>query len=228
MDLPPPVQFLLYGFPGFDNPFSAMWYLISHGGWFPLLLTILYGLWLIWIEEIHDQYEHEKFKFMLLAINVPKRSEQSAKAMENFFSSLMGLHVSINRFEEYWEGRKQEWFACEIASHGGFVQFYLYVPVRQRDIFEAAVFAQYPDAEIHEAEDYTKKYPNLFPSDEYDAWGTELVLKKSDCWPIKTYVEFEDKSAEQTFKDPLAQMFEFMGTMQPGEELWVQYPILPI
>lgn len=210
-----------------DNPFVAMWYVIVHGGWFLILLTLLLGLWELWVYEIHEQYEHDKFKFMLLAVNVPKRSEQTAKATENFFSSLMGLHVSINMWENYVEGRKQEWFACEIASHGGFVQFYIYVPVRQRDVFEAAIFAQYPDAEVHEAEDYTLKYPSKYPSDEWDAWGTELVLKKSHCWPIKTYPLFEDKLSG-TFKDPLSQLFEFMGTMQPGEELWVQYPILPI
>lgn len=227
MDLPPPIAFFL-GLPSFDNPFVAMGYFIAHGGWFVLLLVILYGLWLVWVEEIGDQYEHDKFTFVLLAINVPKRSEQTPKAVENLFAALMGVHVSINRFEKYWEGRKQEWFACEIASHGGFVQFYMYVPVRQRDVFESAIFAQYPDAEVKEVEDYTRKYPNRFPSDEWDAWGTELVLKKSDCWPIKTYMDFEDKTAEQQFKDPLSQLFEFMGTMQPGEEMWVQYPILPI
>ena len=155
-DLPPPIAFLL-SLPAMDNPFAAMWYLIVHGGWLPILLVILLGLWMVWVHEIHEQYEHDKFKYMLLAINVPKRSEQSAKAMENFFSSLMGLHVSINAWESYVEGRKQEWFACEIASHGGFVQFYVYVPERQRDIFEAAIFAQYPDAEVREAEDYTQK-----------------------------------------------------------------------
>ncbi|MBI4253305.1 hypothetical protein HY623_03985 [Candidatus Uhrbacteria bacterium] len=226
MDLPPPLAFFL-SLPTFDNPFAAMGYLIVHGGWFLILLTLLLGLWELWIFEIHEQYEHDKFKFMLLAVNVPKRSEQTAKATENFFSSLMGLHVSINMWENYVEGRKQEWFACEIASHGGFIQFYIYIPVRQRDIFEAAIFAQYPDAEVHEAQDYTLKYPNKYPSDEWDAWGTELVLKKSQCWPIKTYPLFEDKLSG-TFKDPLSQLFEFMGTIQPGEELWVQYPILPI
>lgn len=226
MDLPPPLAFFL-SLPTLDNPFVAMWYVIVHGGWFLILLTMLLGLWQLWVYEIHEQYEHDKFKFMLLAVNVPKRSEQTAKATENFFSSLMGLHVSINMWENYVEGRKQEWFACEIASHGGFVQFYIYIPVRQRDIFEAAIFAQYPDAEVHEAQDYTLTYPSKFPSDEWDAWGTELVLKKSQCWPIKTYPLFEDKLSG-TFKDPLSQLFEFMGTMQPGEELWVQYPILPI
>lgn len=226
MELPPPLQFFL-NLPTLDNPFLAMWYLFIHGGWFFILLTLLFGLWQIWVYEIHEQYEHDKFRFILLAVNVPKRTEQSAKAMENFFSALMGLHVSINRWESYVQGRKQEWFACEIASHGGLIQFYIYVPERQRDVFESAIFAQYPDAEVHEVDDYTRKYPNKFPSDEWDAWGTELVTKKSDCWPIKTYPLFEDKLTG-TFKDPLSQLFEFMGTMQPGEELWVQYPILPI
>lgn len=226
MDLPPPLALLL-SLPALDNPFFAMWFLIVHGGWFFILLIVLYGLWNVWVFEIHEQYEHDKFRYILLAINVPKQTEQSVRAVENLFSSLMGVHVSISRWENYVEGRKQEWFACEIASHGGFIQFYMYVPLRQRDVFESAIFAQYPDAEVREAEDYTLKYPNRYPSDEWDAWGTELVLKKSNCWPIKTYPLFEDKMT-QTFKDPLSQLFEFMGTMQPGEELWVQYPILPI
>lgn len=226
MDLPPPLAFLTT-LPEFSNPFIAMWYLVAHGGWFFILLTLLIGLWELWVHEIGEHYETKNFKFILLAINVPKRTEQTVKSVENIFSSLMGLHVSINEWEKYVEGRQQENFSCEIASHGGLIQFYMRVPVKTRDVFEAAIFAQYPDAEIHEAEDYTKKYPLYFPNDEWDCWGTELVMKQNQCWPIKTYPMFEDKLSG-TFKDPLAQLYEIMAMLQPGEELWVQYPIKPV
>ncbi len=224
--LPPPIAFFAQ-LPAFDNPFIAAWYIFVHGGWFFVGLTLLAGLWELWCYEIEQHYHHTKLRWLLLAINVPKRSEQTPKSVENIFASLMGLHVSINAWEKYVEGRSQENFACEIASHGGFIQFYMWVPVKTRDVFEAAVFAQYPDAEIHEAEDYTKKYPMRFPNDEWDCWGTELVNKKSECWPIKTYPYFEDKMSG-TFKDPLSQLFEVMAFLGPGEELWVQYPIKPI
>jgi len=226
MDLPPPIAFLMT-LPQFSNPFGAMWYIIAHGGWFIILLTLLIGLWELWVHEVGEHFEHKNFKYILLAINVPKSTEQTVKSVENLFSSLMGLHVSINSYEKYVEGRQQENFSCEIASHAGLIQFYMRVPIRTRDVFEAAIFAQYPDAEIKEAEDYTQKYPLYFPNDEWDCWGTELVTKKSQCWPIKTYVQFEDKLSG-TFKDPLAQLYEVMATLGPGEELWVQYPIKPI
>ncbi len=226
MDLPPPIAFFLT-LPGFSNPFEAMVYIVVHGGWFFILLALLACLWNLWVFEIGEHYEHTHFNYILLAINVPKRTEQTVKSVENVFSSLMGLHVSINWYEEHIDGRQQENFSCEIASHGGFIQFYMRVPVKTRDVFEAAVFAQYPDAEIHEAEDYTKKYPLYFPNDEWDCWGTELVMKQDQCWPIKTYPYFEDKLSG-TFKDPLAQLYEIMAMLQPGEELWVQYPIKPI
>jgi hypothetical protein len=226
MDLPPPIAFFA-SLPEFSNPLIAMWYIIASGGWFFLLLALLACLWNLWVFEIGEHYEHTKWAFVLLAINVPKRSEQTVKSVENVFSSLMGLHVSINWYEKHIQGRQQEGFACEIASHGGFIQFYMRVPARTRDVFEAAVFAQYPDAEIHEVEDYAKKYPLYFPNDEWDCWGTELVMKQDECWPIKTYPYFEDKLSG-TFKDPLAQLYEIMAILGPGEELWVQYPIKPI
>lgn len=225
-DVPPPLAFL-QSIPIFDNPFVAMWYILVHGGWFVVGVVMLLGLWELWLYEIGLHYEHTKFKYLLLAINVPKQTEQTVKAVENIFSSLMGLHISVNAWEKYAQGRQQENFTCEIASHGGLIQFYMWVPVKTRDVFEAAVFAQYPDAEIHVADDYAVRYPKTFPDEIYDAWGTELVVKKNECIPIKTYPEFEDKLSG-TFKDPLSQLFEIMGSLQPGEELWVQFPIKPI
>ncbi len=225
-NVPPPIAFFQH-IPIFDNPFAAMGYMLVHGGWFIVGVAFLLGLWKLWCFEIEEHYWHTKMKWMLLAINVPKQTEQTVKAVENIFASLMGLHITVNAWEKYVEGRHQENFACEIASHGGLIQFYMWVPVKTRDVFEAAIFAQYPDAEIHPVDDYAKRYPSTFPDETWDAWGTELVVKKSECIPIKTYPQFEDKLSG-TFKDPLSQLFEVMGSLQPGEELWVQYPIKPV
>ena len=102
------------------------------------------------------------------------------------------------------------------------------MPQSHKDIVEAAVYAQYPKAEIFEVEDYTDRYKDLkFPSDEYDLWGSEFKLQKPSPYPIRTYPEFED-SLTQTFADPMAALLEVFNKINKDEELWMQIVITPI
>lgn len=208
------------------HPLYITLYLIKMIGWVPITIVILWGMFKMWVNFIQDEYA-KKVKFVLLAIDVPKNNEQTPKAVEQIFAHLAGAHGEPNFIEKYWEGVFQLGFSFEIVSIDGYVQFLIYTPEVFRDLVEAAVYAQYPDAEIVEVEDYINGIPQKFPHPEYDLWGAELIPVAKDCYPIKTYPEFDDQIVGE-MKDPMAALLEIMNRLRKGEQSWLQIVIKPI
>ena len=210
------------------SPFHAMWFIIVHGGWIPVVLALLTGLKWMWLLHIARKAQN-KWKWVLISIDVPAENIQTPKAVENILAHLAGAHMKADLIEKYITGFGQEYFSLEIESNGGFVRFYIYTPVHLRDLVEAAVYAQYPTAEIAEAEDYTKGTPDHFPDPDWSLWGTEWKLVQPQAYPIRTYEAFHDEVAEEaTFKDPMAALLETMSGLRPGEHLWLQILVTPI
>ena len=208
-------------------PLEMLWFLFSHGGWVIFLIIFLKFAWDFYVFYIQERYR-ENTKYVLLAIDVPKENMQGPKAVEQIFASLAAAQSSGNLIDKYIEGYTQRPFSLEIVSLGGYIQFLIRTPEKFRDLAEAAFYAQYPDAEISEVDDYAKETPNLFPDKEYDLWGTELVFYNKDAYPIRTYPSFEDKMAKDLkFKDPIASLLEVLGKMTEGEQLWLQIIITP-
>jgi len=177
--------------------------LFIYGGWAILLLFILGFWWTNRLNRVRAQYE-KSINYTLLAIDVPKENEQGPKAVEQIFAHLSGVESNPSWKEKYLQGHRQPCFSLEIISIEGYIQFLIRTPSNFRDLVEAAIYAQYPEAEITEVEDYTKNAPTTFPSEKYDLWGTELILYNKDAYPIKTYPEFEDPTSQEQFKDPMA------------------------
>lgn len=211
--------------PDFTNPFEVTWWLFTHGGWIILLIAIGYGIWWLYLDYIQGRFVMNT-KYVLLSVDVPKENEQTPKAVEHIFSHLHGIHKSPNFLEKYRDGYVQPTVTVELVSIGGYIQFLMRVPEVQRDLAEAAIYAQYPNAEISEVEDYVNQYAAKFPNDEYDMWGAEMVLTAPDYMPIKTYPMWEH-SLTQTFLDPMASTLEMMGRLQAGEQMWFQLILRP-
>ncbi|MFC1612818.1 hypothetical protein ACFL23_00625 [Patescibacteria group bacterium] len=211
---------------GSKHPFIIALHLFRMFGWVPIVFVLIWGLWKVWMNFIQDQFV-DQIKFVLLAIDVPKNNLQTPKAVEQIFAQLAGAHSTPNFLEKYWDGYVQPWFSLEIISIGGYVQFLIYTPEVFRDLVEAAIYAQYHDAEITEIEDYVDKLPQKYPNEEYDFWGTELILVKPNCYPIRMYDEFEH-SISKEMKDPMAALLEMMSKLQNGEQAWLQILINPI
>ncbi len=208
------------------TPWQAFWFVFSHGGWLLMLYGLLWGLWEYWKFYIFNNYA-DSIKRIVLAIDVPKNNEQGPLAVENIFSHIAGIHGTETLWEEYWKGEHQQSLSFEIVSIGGYVQFVVQCPAAWRDVVESAVYAQYPDAEITEIEDYVPSVPQHWPNPDYKFFGIEYKLNKPDCYPIRTWPEFEDK-LEGVFKDPMAATLEAMSNLIPGEQAWIQYVITPI
>jgi hypothetical protein len=221
-----------------DDPFKAMGYLLFAAGWVSIILWffIARSALHIAIEVYHHGREHafaHKMQWVLLRIAVPNTSEQTPKATENMFAQLAGAHSSISWAEVWRDGAFQAALSMEVVCTEGRTSFYVRCLKGSRDLVEAAVYAQYPDAEIDIAEDYSKKagpeQPH-FPDPNWRAWGCEFIPANpapgADAYSLKVYSEFEDKVSGE-FKDPVAAYLEVLSRLGPGEHCWMQISILP-
>ncbi|NQV90223.1 hypothetical protein HQ487_02340 [Candidatus Uhrbacteria bacterium] len=210
----------------FSQPIDVILYdILIWFGWIPIVVTLGWGFVAMWLNNRRGMYVG-KLKYTLLAIDVPSMTEQTPKALENLFSSLYAAKSSIT-WKEHWIGGKlHPVFSFEIVSSEGYIQFIVRTQTRFRDIIEAGIYAHYPDAEISEVEDYAKEFPNEFPNDTHEMWGGEITLENSSIYPIRTYVDFEDRMTQE-IKDPLGLTLEQMAKMRAGEHFWMQFVVQP-
>jgi hypothetical protein len=212
-----------------DLPFPIMLgRLFLDGGWFFVLLLLSQYAWFLWLESRRAKFGAAQ-SFCVLAIDVPRDNIQTPKAVEQIFSHLSGAHGGFDKYETYWEGKGPSSFSFEIVSIGGYVQFVVRTNTKYRDLVESAFYSQYPGAEIVEIADYVDKIPSHYPDPEWEAFGTEFVLKKKSHIPLRTYTAFEDKSSEEVmFKDPMSAVLEVFSSLDVGEQLWLQFIITPL
>jgi hypothetical protein len=211
--------------PSFDNPLASTWWMFTHGGFILVLVVLGYGIWWVYMDYIQTEYI-KKTKYVLLAVDVPKENEQTPKAVEHIFSHFHGIQKSPNAQQKYLDGYVQPTISVELISIDGYIQYLVRCPVSSRDLVEASIYAQYPNAEINEVEDYTNGYTNLFPNPDFNIWAGEIIFYNDDAYPIRTYPSWEH-SLTQTFLDPMASLLEIMNRLQTGEQFWLQWVLSP-
>ncbi len=164
-------------------------------------------------------------EYVLLEIRVPREVRKTPLAMEAVFSA---LHLSPGE-STWWKrivlGAVRPSWSFEIVSLGGRVHLYVRTRKGFRRGVESYIYAQYPEVEIVEATDYSLLVDPSHPP--FDLWGTEYKFSLGkDVYPLRTYAEFMNptsplaKPEEQV--DPLAQIIEFMGSLSPKEQFWIQ------
>lgn len=211
------------------NPILLIWEVFRNGGW--VIAAVLYFIGIpialvkTYISNIQRNYL-AKIKYVVLALDIPRLNEQTPKAVEAIFAHLHGVQRSGNLKEKFLQGYIQPQFSFEIIGIEGQTQFIIRTPVDYRDLVEATVFAQYPDAEITEVEDYTEFVPDDFVSAGYEIWGADIVPTNNEVFPIRTYPFFEH-SLSQSLLDPMASLLELMGRLGPTEQIWLQMVMTP-
>ncbi len=144
--------------------------------------------------------------FVLCRLMVPKENEKTPAAAELLFSALHGVYD--------YASKQQPVMSFEIVSINKFVQFYFYIPKRLKDFIEGQFYAQYPDLEIVEIEDYTVNIKK-----EKYALGLEMKTLKEDVYPIKTFESFE--------ADPLSGFTSILSKLNADDEVWIQFCVSP-
>ncbi len=152
---------------------------------------------------------------ILLALDIPKTNDKSEFAAEQMFASLHG--ILRNDSELKANQGIQEHLSFEIASVGGQIRFYVWVPKSLQNFVESQIYAQYPTVQIHVAEeDYV-----IHERNHSIICTSEINLIDSEFLPLKTFQNFE--------VDPLAGITGTLAKLEStGEELWIQVLARPI
>ncbi len=194
--------------------FYYTWYIVL-----PLTFYALFrSLWNRYV-CIHDFLG--KQNPVLLEIIPPRDVEKSPKIMERFFDALAATDSGVNVFNKYCHCAQNPIFSLEIVGTEGVAHFYIRTPAAFRNLVEGSLYAQYPDVEIVEAEDYTAKIPQVVPNEEWTMKGFDFKLLAHDAYPIKTYQYFEEDVTGKMI-DPLASLMEAIGNLGPGQHMWLQ------
>src|SRR3989338_3371130 len=207
-------------------------YDLFFGFWWIYLPPLFFFAWLASLETYNRLKYLASLEWVLLEIRVPREVNKSPKGMEQIFAALYGIFLGPVRWQDkFFKGKVPDWFSFEMAGTGGEIHFYVRTQTKYRNLVESQIYAQYPDAELVEAEDYLSALPPFLPSDEYDLWGGEEILSKEDAYPIRTYPEFEEKGTGPDIVkriDPVASLAETIGTLEYKEYISVQLLIRPV
>jgi len=207
--------------------FAAIRFLISL--WWIYVPCFLFVLFKdIWIKHKRDQFIQE-MKWVLLEVVPPRDVIKTPKVMENIFASLHTILLPPDWYKSTIKGEVQFWFSLEIASLGGDLHFFIKCLAGHRDLVEANIYAQYPEAEIKQVDDYVLNVPQDLPNEDYNVWGTEVILDEPDAYPVLSYPYFgKDINLEEQRIDPMASLLEVMNKAGKEEQIWLQMVARPI
>jgi hypothetical protein len=192
---------------------------------FSLLFSLL-SKWYIWLPIVvvlgYFAFRNNRraqtlleMEHTLLVLEIPRTNEKKELAAEQMFASLHGILRS--RRELAAQGGLQEHISFEFAAIDKQIRFYVWVPKYLQNFVEGQIYAQYPQVQIHEAEeDYAAR--ELTQEVKFTA---ELNLIDDEVLPIKTFDSFD--------VDPLAGVTATLAKLEDTkEEMWIQVLARPI
>lgn len=181
-----------------------------------LIFTLLF--------DVYISYNRQKYRnsleWTLLEIIPSPDNVKSPAAMELFLLTLFQTSGESTWIDRWVKGKVRTWFSLELVSLGGKIRFYIWCESKMKKYLESQLYAQYPGAEVREAEDYAAKLNTV----DYDMMAAELQLTKPDPYPIKTYMDYAlDKEQEEEFKiDPITPVLEFFNTIPEDNYACIQ------
>lgn len=185
--------------------------ILSPWVWVPVCVILFILTWL----NNRKVRAIESVESTLLVLEIPRANDKSELAAEQLFASLHGILRDKEELQK--SGGVQEHLSFEIASVGGQIRFYVWVPKTLQSFVEGQIYSQYPTVQIHEAdEDYVahERHHSVIHT-------SEITMTDSQFLPIKTFQSFE--------VDPLAGITGTLAKLEDtGEELWVQVLVRPV
>lgn len=198
--------------------------------WFTVILVFLTWQW--WLKFRNRRFV-ESVSWVLLEFRIPKDIFKSPLAMETALANALSQTGGVGTWvKKYWDGNLINWFSLEIVSTGGNVRFFIRTNKSFRLIIENQIYAQYPQAEITEVQDYVVDVMHKMTQEPWSLFGSTFALTKADPYPIKTYVDYgldqaPGKLEEEQRVDPITPVIEMLGSMKPYEHMWYQILVRP-
>lgn len=159
---------------------------------------------------------------ILLELTPPKHIFKSPLAMELFLTSLYQTSGESSWLDMLFKGKTRPWFSLEMCSFEGKIKFFLWTFDFWKPIVTSYLYAQYPEIVVNEVKDYSKTVH--FDPKVNNIFGTQFVNTKADFYPIKTYNDYNlgDDPKEEFKVDPTTPFFEYLSTLGPDEQIWLQ------
>jgi hypothetical protein len=191
----------------FSINFGAIFFLVFFLALIAFLLAIL-GYIVFTLYRYKDR-EERSLESTLLQIAVPKGNEIKIDAMEQLFASL----YSIKKGGWKQKFSSQPAISFEIVAKTEDIRFYVWSPIKIKDLIEKQIHGAYPDAEIVEVPEY-----NIFSEEGHVAYKS-YQLAKGNYFPIKTFKDLPT--------DPMAALTSALAKMGLGEAAAIQVLISP-
>jgi len=215
----------------FESLYPPVWEIFKLWWWLPVPLVLFFPLRYLYLWYIEDKW-FDEIEWVMVEVKMPREIDRPIKAMEQVMNGFWVVYDAPDFKERWLEGKFLLRFSLEVASIDGVVHFFIRMARAMKEIFEAAVYSQYPEVEIQEVPDYTKDMPQNVPNKEWDLWGCDYELSKGNCYPIRTYAKFFEPSPEYKEEerriDPLAVLVEGLSKLKKGEQFWFQIVVKPI
>jgi hypothetical protein len=213
--------------------FTLGWLFGTAPIWAPIAGIIAF--WHVWVWYAQSLFLSGRHP-ILLEMKIPREITKSPRAMELAFALFSISSGETTFIHRAWKGQVRPFFSFEIASFGGEIHFYVWCWANYKSEVESAIYGQYPEVELHEVEDYASKFQ--FIPGKHDAFATEWRLETYmdgisansytiNAYQPRSYVDFElDKDPKEEHKvDPLSTVLEFIGNIEPHEQIWIQLVI---
>ena len=222
-----------------------------------LITALAAGSLIFKIYIAHKQSQYNKsLPSVVLRVAVSKTNERGPIVAEQIFSAIHGIKSNYS-LSNYLAGETLPRVSLEIANVNNKIQFFIWAPRKYKNVIESQIYAQYPDVEIEEVEDYTRQkfgafqdkaekeevvelggpsnpenlpalYKNDTSRDSRFAVTAELQLNDADIYPIKRYPQFEDKLTRLA-TEPLAGITATLSKLNAtDEQAWVQITMEPV
>lgn len=203
----------------FGNLWNATWWFVI-----PILLfPVFVNMWLFYVKK----YYVANLKWVNLQVSVPVEVLKTPKAMEQVFAAAHGtFSFGIKWYDKWWNGEVENWSSFEIMADSAGPRFIIRVVASAQKMIEAAIYSQYPDAEILLVEDYTAKFPLVLPNAMYDLQSADFILTYDDTLPIRTYEYFEAKEADEKI-DTIGTLMEALSHHTGDETTWIHVLVRP-
>jgi hypothetical protein len=222
----------------------------------PIIIGIVAGLYFLFrVYRAHNLSKNNKnIPAVVLRVAVSKTNERGPIVAEQIFSSIHGIKQNYS-FWDYCTGKPKPRLSLEIANVGNKIQFFIWAPRRFKNVIESQIYAQYPDVEIEEVDDYAKEaftiysgqvekekvpessqpnpenlptvYNRANEKDAKYAVTAEIGLADPEIYPIKRYSQFEDKLTRLA-TEPLAGITATLSKLNAtDEQAWIQITMEP-
>ncbi|MDO8648363.1 MAG: type IV secretion system DNA-binding domain-containing protein [Candidatus Peregrinibacteria bacterium] len=135
-----------------------------------------------------------------LHIVIPQGTEGTKKLESKFQEFLINMRNTFT-------GQR---VCLEYFGYAQYTYFFIVVDEKLLETIEGLVYATFPEAEIREAQDYTK----MFDPKKQALAGALIKLHRADIYPVKTYDLFEEDSASR--------FFSVVSKIGSNDQVWVQ------